>query len=577
VTRKRAAAFLQKCPTGIAGFDEFTLGGVPRERTTLICGAAGCGKTLFGTQFLVRGALDYDEPGVLLSFEESAEELGKNVSSLGFDLAQLQSRGLLSIDHLDFERTEILESGEYDLEGLFLRLNHAIESVGAKRVVIDTLDVLFGALSNQVVLRGELVRLFRWLKDKRMTAIVTAERGQGNLTRNGIEEYVSDCVIVLDHRVVDQISTRWIRVVKYRGSSHGSNEYPFLIDHDGIHIVPVTGAALSHKASNERVSTGVLRLDRMLGGKGLYQGSTALVSGTAGSGKSSLAAFIADAACRRKEKCLYFSFEESPAEFMRNMRSIGLDLERHAKKELLSFSASRPTAHGLEMHLALMHKSVVELGPSVVVVDPVTNFVKAGTRSDAYLMLVRLLDFLKSRNITTVLTALAPDDASLEETHIGISSVVDTWMVLRDVENQGERNRALYVLKSRGTSHSNQVREFLLTDRGIDLIDVYTGPEGVLMGAARHAQQVRETAARTSREREVQRKKAELEKRRVLAEEQIRAVRDELREREEELKELLTETAFSEKQRNFNRDAMAKLRGADPEIKSDSESGATGS
>jgi circadian clock protein KaiC len=513
VGRKRIAArVLEKCPTGIAGFDEFTLGGIPRERTTLVCGAAGCGKTLFGIQFLVRGALDYGEPGVFLSFEETSEDLEKNVSSLGFDLPALERRGLLSIDHVHFERSEILESGEFDLEGLFVRLNHAIESVGAKRVVIDTLESLFGALSDQALLRAELVRLFRWLKDHRITAVVTAERGQAGLTRHGIEEYVSDCVVLLDHRVVDQVSTRRIRVVKYRGSSHGSNEYPFLIDESGIHVVPITGVRLSHQASDERVPTGIPRLDRVLGGNGFYRGSTVLVSGSAGTGKSSLGAFFADAACRRREKCLYFSFEESPAEFMRNMRSIGIDLERWRKKKLLSFSSSRPTSHGLEMHLALMHKGIEEFRPSVVVVDPTGNFVKAGTRGDAHLMLVRLVDFLKSRNITALLTALTDGDSS-EGTNTEVSSLVDTWIVLKDIESRGERNRGLQVLKSRGTAHSNQIQEFLLTDHGIDLVDVYTGPGRMLMGSARVAREARNSAATISRERKTRRRKSDLEKR----------------------------------------------------------------
>lgn len=517
--KKSTAPVLEKCPTGIAGFDEFTKGGIPRERTTLLCGAAGCGKTLFGIHYLVKGALEYGEPGVFLSFEETAEDLEKNVSSLGFDLADLERRGLLSIDHLHFERREILESGEYDLEGLFIRLNHAIESVGAKRVVIDTLETLFGALSNEAILRAELVRLFRWLKDRRITAVITAERGEGGLTRHGIEEYVSDCVVLLDHRVVEQISTRRIRVVKYRGSSHGSNEYPFLIDESGIHVVPITSAALSHEASDERVSTGIPRLDRMLGGNGFYRGSTVLVSGTAGTGKSSLGAIFADAACRRREKCLYFSFEESPAEFMRNMRSIGIDLERWRKKDLLSFSASRPTTHGLETHLAMLHKVVSEFRPSVVVVDPISNFVKAGTGADAHLMLVRLVDFLKSRKITSMMTALTGDGGNLEETNVAISSVVDTWIVLKGIDSHGERNRALHVLKSRGMAHSNQIREFLLTDNGIELVDVYTGPEGVVMGAARLAREASDSAAAVSREVEGYRRKADLKRRRASMEE----------------------------------------------------------
>jgi circadian clock protein KaiC len=554
---------LGKCPTGIAGFDQFTLGGIPRDRTTLLCGAAGCGKTLFGIQFLVRGALDYGEPGVFLSFEETAEDLGKNVASLGIDLADLERRGLLSLDHLRFERSEIQESGEYDLEGLFLRLDHAIESIGAKRVVIDTLETLFGALSNEAILRAELVRLFRWLKDRRITAVITAERGDGGLTRHGIEEYVSDCVVFLDHRVVDQISTRRVRVVKYRGSAHGSNEYPFLIDESGIHVVPITEAGLSHAASDERISTGIPRLDHMLGGKGFYRGSTVLVSGTAGTGKSSLAAHFADAACGRRERCFYFSFEESPAEFMRNMRSIGIDLERHSTKGLLSFSSSRPTAHGLEMHLALMHRAISDFRPSVVVVDPISNLIKAGTQADAHLMLVRLVDFLKSHNITTMLTALTGKGSYMEDTNTAISSVVDSWLVVRDLESQGERNRGLYVVKSRGTSHSNQIREFLLTARGIDLLDVYTGPEGVLMGTARLAREARDSTEAMARDREVQRRKLDLERRRASMEEQVSALRADFKTHELEVEELLAQAEHVEKQRQVDRISMARLRRAD--------------
>jgi circadian clock protein KaiC len=563
-------AVLEKCPTGIAGFDEFTLGGLPRNRTSLVCGSAGCGKTLFGVQFLVRGAIDYGEPGVFLSFEETAEDLGKNVSSLGFDLKGLEKRGLLSIDHLHFERSEILESGEYDLEGLFLRLNHAIETVGAKRVVIDTLETLFGALSNGAILRAELVRLFRWLKERGVTALVTAERGDGGLTRHGIEEYVSDCVILLDHRVVEQISTRRIRVVKYRGSSHGSNEYPFLIDQDGIHVVPITGASLTHGASEERVSTGVPQLDRMLGGKGFYRGSTTLVSGTAGTGKSTLGAIFAEAACRRREKCLYFSFEESPAEFMRNMRSIGVDLEPWQKKGLLGFSSSRPTSHGLEMHLGMMHKRLDEFRPSVVVVDPISNFVRAGTEADAHMMLVRLVDFLKSRNVTTLLTALSGEGSRVEDLNTGISSVVDTWLVVKGVEAHGERNRGLYVLKSRGTAHSNQVREFFLSDHGIQLLEVYQGQEGVLMGAARVAREAREEAATRSRQRDADRRRTDLERRRALMEQQISALRAEFQAHEAEVRQLLAEEETGDRKRSLDRTSTRKLRRADPAGKGNS-------
>ncbi len=477
VSRKKAdAPTLPKAATGIAGLDEITGGGLPRGRPTLLCGTAGSGKTLLAMEFLVRGAADLGEPGVFMAFEEQAGELTQNVRSLGFDLDELAERNKLVLDHVHIERSEIEETGEYNLEGLFVRLGFAIDSIGAKRVVLDTIEALFGGLSNDAILRAELRRLFRWLKDKGVTAIITGERGQGALTRHGLEEYVSDCVILLDHRVNEQMATRRLRIVKYRGTVHGTNEYPFLIDEDGISVLPITSMGLEHEVSSERVSTGIPGLDAMLGGEGYYRGSSVLISGTAGTGKTSVAAHLADSNARRGERCLYFAFEESQAQLVRNMRSIGLDLVPWLEEGLLRVHASRPTQHGLEMHLATIHKQVREFRPATVVFDPVSNFIAAGSVTEARSMLMRLVDFLKAEQITALFTDLTPGGAAQEATQVDISSLIDTWLLIRDVEQGGERNRGIYVLKSRGMAHSNQVCEFLLTDRGIDVQDVRAGP-----------------------------------------------------------------------------------------------------
>ena len=460
---------LAKTPTGIQGLDEVTLGGLPKGRPTLVCGSAGCGKTLLAVEFLVRGATQFDEPGVFMAFEETAEELSQNVRSLGFDLDELIARNMLAVDYVHVERSEIEETGEYDLEGLFVRLGHAIDSLGAKRVVLDTLEVLFGGLRDTATLRAEIRRLFRWLKDKGVTAIVTAERGQGTLTRHGLDEYVSDCVILLDHRVTEQVSTRRLRIVKYRGSVHGTNEFPFMIDENGISVVPITSAGMDHPASEERVSTGIAQLDAMFQGKGFFRGTSVLITGAAGTGKTSLAAHFACAACERGERCIYFSFEESPAQLVRNMRSIGLDLECWLNKDLLRIHSARPTRYGLEMHLAQMHKLVTDGHPKVVAIDPISNFISAGTTSEAGSMLVRMVDFLKSQGITSVFTNLTHAAVDPESTDLGISSIIDTWVVLQE-KNQGiQRSGTIYIVKSRGMAHSKEIRSFRLTDRGIEL------------------------------------------------------------------------------------------------------------
>ena len=461
------AQSLPKAPTGITGLDEITLGGLPRGRPTLVCGGAGSGKTLFAMEFLLRGVLQFDEPGVFMAFEETEQDLAQNVRSLGFDVEALVAKKKLAVDYVRVERSEIEETGEYDLEALFLRLGAAIDEVGARRVVLDTLESLFSGFSNPALLRAELRRLFRWLKDRGVTAVITGERGEGALTRQGLEEYVSDCVILLDHRVMDQVSTRRLRIVKYRGTSHGTNEYPFLIDEQGISVLPLTSLGLDHPASEERISAGVPGVDAMLGGKGYFRGSSIMISGTAGTGKSSMAAHFADAACRRGERCLLFAFEESPAQILRNMRSIGLDLQRWIDKGMLRIESSRPTLFGLEMHLVHIHKRVKEFDPRVVIVDPISNFTASGSAMQAEAMLLRLIDFLKTRGVTAMLVNLTADVGEAKGS--GISSLIDTWVLLHDIEIGAEHRRMLHVLKSRGMEHSNQVREFQLTAKGITL------------------------------------------------------------------------------------------------------------
>ena len=525
--KKRDPAVLEKCPTGIKGLDEITKGGLPKGRPTLICGSAGCGKTLFSMEFLMRGALDFGEPGVFMTFEETPEDLAKNFMSLGFDLDDMVSRGLIATDHVYIERNEIEETGAYDLEGLFIRLGSAIDSVGAKRVVLDTIEALFSGLSDTATLRAELRRLFHWLKDRGVTAIVTGESGEKTLTRYGLEEYVADCVILLDFRIEEQISTRRLRIVKYRGSSHGADEYPFLIDEGGLSILPITSLGLDYPVSNERVSTGVPKLDAMLEGKGFYRGSTILISGTAGTGKTSLSATFADAACRRGERCLYFAFEESPSQIIRNMASIGMDLAQWVKKGLLKFHSARPSLYGLEMHLLTFHKVINEFKPQVFIVDPISNLSAAGTLTEVKSILTRLIDYLKMTNITTFLTDLTRYEGSLEHTSEEISSLIDSWILLRDIELNGERNRGLYILKSRGMAHSNQIQEFLLTGRGIDLIDIYTGAGAVLTGSARAAQEAGEKAADLVRRREAERKLRAQERKRNALEANIAALRAE--------------------------------------------------
>lgn len=559
-SRAVAAEGIAKAPTGIKGLDELTNGGLPAGRPTLICGAAGCGKTLFAVTFLRNGVVKYGEPGVFMTFEERAGDLVKNVASLGYDLGDLIDNGKLKVDHVHIERNEIEETGEYDLEGLFIRLGYAIDSIGAKRVVLDTVETLFGGLSNQSILRSELRRLFQWLKDKGVTAIITGERGEGALTRQGLEEYVSDCVILLDNRVNDQLVTRRLRVVKYRGSSHGSNEYPFLIDDQGISVLPVTSTGLSHDVSDERVSTGIRDLDEMLGG-GYFRGSSVLVSGMAGSGKTSAGAHFALAAVQRGERVIYFALEESPKQILRNMRSIGIDLEPYVNKGLLRFTANRPSLYGLEMHLARMHREVEEFDPHAVVVDPLSSLLAAGTTNDVHAMVLRLIDFLKARIVTTVMTNLTHGIVENAMTEIQVSSLIDTWLLLYNRESNGEHNRQLYLLKSRGMAHSNQVREFHLTDSGVHLRDVYVGPEGVVTGAARVQQEAHDQADGMLRLQEMERRARDFERTRRQIASQIEGLTAQLADTEAELRLLRTEGAAREDRIADDRTRMGKQRG----------------
>ncbi|MEQ1353867.1 MAG: circadian clock protein KaiC, partial [Candidatus Acidiferrum sp.] len=549
--------------TGITGFDEITGGGLPAGRPTIVCGGPGCGKTMFAMEFLVRGATEFGEPGVLMTFEETSDEMTRNVESLGFGLKRLVAQKKLFLDYVRVEPSEIQETGEYDLEGLFIRLQHAVDSIGAKRVVLDTLEAVFSGFSNTGMLRAEIRRLFRWLKDRGLTTVVTAERGEGTLTRFGLEEYVSDCVVALDHRVNDQISTRRMRIVKYRGSSHGTDEYPFLIDKKGFSVLPLSSIRLEHKVSKERISSGVKDLDAMLEGQGYYKGSSVLVSGTAGSGKSTLAAHFANEACRTGKRALYIAFEESAAQVTRNMRSVGIDLGRHMTKGLLKFCAWRPTQHGLEMHLLRIHDLVDEFKPQVVIVDPITNLVSTNVR-EVQAMLMRLLDFLKDRQVTALFTTLTSDRAAEEQTEVGISSLADTWILMRDLEFNGERNRCLYVLKSRGMAHSNQIREFLLSRDGVRLLPVYAGAGTVFTGSARLAQEAREKAEESRIQQEIDDKRKLLSAKRNVLESQIAALRSELASGQAEFAGVKRQQMERREQAALEQTKMGKIRGVTP-------------
>ncbi len=525
-------AALKKAATGIAGFDEITLGGLPQGRPTLICGFAGCGKTLFAMSFLVNGALQYGEPGVFMSFEERPQDLIENVGSLDYDLQGLVEQKLLSIDHVYVDSSEIEETGEYDLEGLFVRLGYAIDSIGAKRVVLDTIEALFSSFKDTAVLRAELRRLFYWLKERGVTAVVTGERGEGLLTRYGIEEYVSDCVILLDNRVVDQITTRRLRVIKYRGSSHGTNEYPFFIDEHGLTVMPITAAGLNHEALEEIVPTGISGLDRMLDRGGYFRGSSVLVTGWAGTGKTTFAGSFISSTCQREERCLLFSFEEAESQLLRNLGSVGLTLKAHIDKGLLRVESARPTFYGLEVHLARMYREIIEFKPHTVIIDPISAF--QGPPSEVHATLLRLVDLLKQRNITAVFTSLSDAKTTHTGLHQAISSLMDTWISLSSIEADGEYNRLLHVLKARGMGHSNQVREYHIDQRGITLVTPYVGPHGVLTGSARMNQEARERREAQVRKQLIEQRKREKEKNRNELERKIAEMRAALDAQEQE-------------------------------------------
>lgn len=551
---------VEKSETGITGLDEITEGGLPKGRPSLICGSAGSGKTMFAMKFLAYGA-ENGEPGIYVSFEETAEELVQNFASLNMDLKGLEEQKKLGFEYIYVERSEIEETGEYDLEGLFIRLAYAVKQIGAKRIVLDTVEALFSGFGNEFILRAELRRLFKWIKDNGLTAVVTGERGEKSLTRYGLEEYVADCVILLDNPVVNKIATRNLRIIKYRGSAHGTNEYPFLMDENGITILPITSIGLNHEALDEHVPTGIKRLDAMLDGKGYYRGSSVLVTGAAGTGKSSVAAKFADVTCRRGEKCLYLAFEESPDQIIRNMKSIGIDLEQWADKGLLNFHATRPTLFGLEIHLVTMYKLVNEFEPDIVIFDPISNLVSVGSPDEVKSMLMRLIDFLKGRQITALSTSLS--SMGYIETDVGVSSLMDTWIDLKAVEINGERNRTIDIIKSRGMEHSNQLREFQLTDDGIKIVDVYLGPAGMLTGSARVNQIALEKAQKLTRQQEIEQKQREVERKRKIMEAQIAEIKAQFEAEEEELKRTIKQEKLKEEILEKDRLEMAKTRRVD--------------
>ena len=557
------AAQLQKCPTGIQGLDEITQGGLPRGRPTLVCGDAGSGKTILAMQFLVRGITQYDEPGVFIAFEENAQDLAINMASMGVDVGRLCAENKLAIDWVHLNPAEIEEAGEYDLDGLFIRIQCALERVHARRIVLDSIEALFSTLRSQTTLRSELQRLFHWLKERQLTTVVTGERGDGRLTRHGLEEYVADCVISLDHDVVNQVSTRHVRVVKYRGSVHGANQYPFLIGKNGFSMFPITSVGLECPAPTEQISSGIPRLDTMLRGGGFYRGSSILVSGGAGTGKSSMAAHFVRAACARGERALYFGFEESQAQILRNMRSIGIDLAPWVERGLLQFHAARPSLCGLETHLAMILAAVTEFEPRVIVLDPLSDFLVVGSHSDVKGMLTRLIDYLKMKQITALFISLTSAEHEVQQSEAGISSLIDCWLLLRNLEQGGERNRVLYLLKSRGMAHSTQVREFLLTDEGVDLVDVCVSAGGVMVGSARRDYESRQVEEALRQKEEAAHKRSQLERRRRDMQAQIESLRWQFEEEERELGESMRNAVEIDDRAKNDRDAIARSREQD--------------
>jgi circadian clock protein KaiC len=561
-------AGIEKSLTGINGFDELTLGGLPTGRPTLVCGTAGCGKTLFASTFLVHGARDQSEPGVFVTFEERPTDIVNNVASLGFGLDKLIADNKMHIEHIAVDPAELAEIGDYDLEALFIRLEMAVQQVGAKRIVLDTVESLFSAFSNVAILRAEIRRLFDWLKERKLTAVITAERGDGTFTRHGLEEYVSDCVLLLDHRVQNQISTRRLRIVKYRGSAHGTNEYPFLIDEDGFSVLPVTSLGLNHKVFEERVSTGVPDLDAMLDGGGFHRGSSILISGVAGSGKSSLAASFVHAACCRGETALYFSFEESADQMVRNMRSIGINLKPYLDEGKLRYIAARPTFYSLEMHLAIMLREIGRSKPSLVAIDPISAFDRSGELSEIQAMLLRMVDFLKSHGVTGVFTHLTHAKADETDTDVGLSSLMDAWVLMLNREVNGEFNRELYLLKARGMQHSNQVREFIISSHGIRLREPFTGAGGALTGSARRAEEAKSRREEVLRTGEVARIQQQIKHRRAKLDAQIEALRADMAAEEVEMTRLIANEAAYLEQAQIDEEAAIAGRSGLAERKS---------
>lgn len=558
--RAQGTVLLEKCPSGITGLDEITRGGLPRGRPTLLCGDAGSGKTILAMQFLVHGISKFNEPGVFISFEENEAELATNMASLGIDVKQLCADEKLAVDWIHLEPGEVKKAGQYNLEGLFLRIQSALQRVNARRIALDSLEALFAALEDHNILRSELQRLFRWLKEQQLTAIITAERGEGRLTRQGLEEYVADCVVCLNHEVVNQVSTRYLRVVKYRGSIHGADQYPFLIGKQGFLVFPVTSLGLECPAPTEVMSSGIPRLDAMLRGGGFYRGSTVLLSGGAGTGKSSVAAHFVRAACERGERAQYFAFEESKEQIVRNMRSIGIDLAAWTDRGLLQFHAARPSRCGLEAHLAMILAAVEDFEPRVVVLDPVTDFMAVGSETEVKAMLTRLIDSLKMKQITALFTSLTLAEHVDQQSEAGVSSLIDCWLLLRNLEQNGERNRTLYVLKSRGMAHSSQVREFLLTDEGVNLVDVCISADKVLVGSARRDYEIRQSEEALRQKEEICRKQQQLERERRQVEAHIETLRHQLEEKETEAADAIRIMLETEARIKSDRSAMVRSR-----------------
>jgi circadian clock protein KaiC len=563
-----AVHVVKKVPTGIRGFDELCAGGLPEGRVTLVCGGAGTGKTIFGMEVLARGAREFAAPGLLVSFDESARELAEDVSAFDFGHEDLVARKLLAVEVVRVGNAEPTAPGGYDLDALLGRLERSIASIGAKRIVLDAVDVIFDLLAGARMLRTEFARLLRGLKALGATVIVTCERGSGTFSRYGLEEYLADCVIALDQRVQEQIATRRLRIVKYRGSLHAKDEVPFTIDEHGLNLAPIASVGLDHTAVDERISMGVPRLDTMLGGQGVFRGSTVLISGVSGAGKTSIAAHALVAACGRGERCSYFAFEESSHQIMRNMRSIGLDLERWVRAGVLEFHVARPTSYGLERHFTNIEREIERAAPRVVVIDPISGFDVVGTQKEVHGMLTRLVDCLKRRGITAFLTSLAyAPPGAIESTSMGLSSIVDTWLLVQIVEGSGERNRALYVLKSRGMAHSNQVREFVFTDQGVDLVDVYVGTRGVLTGTARLTQAAKEQEEVRAAREAVARQRRELALKQRVLQARIAALEAELEATSQEAVQARTEQEERAALLLEQRRSIASLRHADEDAR----------